>query len=74
MTTNHPTRTETQPISQTGPAPTPSRFSKSQVKLLAHVESAREKLQTLSPRELINGFNDLRVKTCLLYTSPSPRD
>ena len=63
MTTDHPTRTKTQPISQIGSAPTPSRFSRSQTKLLAHVESARNKLQSLSPRELVNGFNDLRVKT-----------
>ena len=62
MTTDHPTRTKT-PISQTRSAPIPSRFSKSQIKLLAHVESARNKLQSLSPQELANGFNDLRVKT-----------
>ena len=38
------------------------RFSKNQTQVLAEVEKLRAPLKQLTPRQLIDGFNDLRVK------------
>jgi preprotein translocase subunit SecA len=62
MTAKQPTGTGPTPTSQSGFIAKPNRFSRQQIKMLTQIESHRAKLKALSPQQLTNGFNDLRVK------------